>query len=219
MSKHLKHAIILLVLTAAAFWSFCGIFVIAPIGILPEGKTIVFYRLGSGLPFLLSVESLQRKSGTSQSLFAKAMIFAELSEPIMKREIVSIGYSEWLYNLTINRENNISNDNFQMNYEDEAESAIRYIKVSELITTKATSTRVKVIGKIENTSTRNINMISYDLILMKNGKVVDVHTGFYPCNLNGNYGLHGLESCYFESRNFEQNTFDSFRIEIASAEF
>lgn len=219
MRSYFKHVIIVLLLLSALFWSFCGIFIIAPIGILPEGRTIIFYRIGSGLPFLSSVESLQREAGRSQSLLGKAIIFVEISEPIIEREILTTRYSEWLYKMTLNGEYEIQKEGFNKTKRLENESAITFIKVSELSTTSVTSDRVKIIGKIENTSTRNINWISYNLILMKNGEVVDVHSGFYPCNLNGNYGLPGLGSCFFDSRSFVRNTFDSYRLEIASAEF
>lgn len=99
------------------------------------------------------------------------------------------------------------------------QDAKAFIEVSELTTTKVTKTRIKIIGKITNTSPNQIDWIAYDLVLLKNGNIAEVNIGSYPCNSTGSYGLMGLESCYFETMNYEASLFDSYRIEISKAEF
>lgn len=113
---------------------------------------------------------------------------------------------------------NSDNENIEFNYKVH-EDAKTFIKVSELTASKVTKTRVNIIGKITNTSSRQIDWIAFDLVLIKDDKIVEVSKGFYPCNTTGSYGLMGLESCYFETTNYETSLFDSYRVEISRAKF
>lgn len=91
---------ILLIFTVAVVVGFrfcCGIFVVQPIGAIPEGKTIVFWRLGMDMPFVSSVDGLLEEKGIGVSLLGRAIGLGTLAEPIMDKEIVSFGYSESLY--------------------------------------------------------------------------------------------------------------------------
>lgn len=45
------------------FRVFCGIFIIQPIGAIPEGATIVYWRSGLNVPFIASADGLLVKSG------------------------------------------------------------------------------------------------------------------------------------------------------------
>ena len=75
----------------------CGIFVIQPIGAVPEGASIVYWRLGLNIPFLASADGLLEESGAGVSLFGRGILLAEFAEPITEREILRFGYSETLY--------------------------------------------------------------------------------------------------------------------------
>ena len=79
------------------FRIFCGIFVIQPIGAIPEGVTIVYWRSGLDIPFVASADGLLDDSGAVVSLLGRGIILAKLAEPIMEREIFRFSYSETLY--------------------------------------------------------------------------------------------------------------------------
>lgn len=100
MSK--KTRIILFVVGAVAvlilgFRLFFGIFVIQPIGAVPEGVTIIYWRAGLNLPFIASADSLLEDSGAGVSLLGRGMILAGVAKPIMNRKVLRLGYSETLY--------------------------------------------------------------------------------------------------------------------------
>ena len=76
---------------------FCGIFVIQPIGAIPEGVTIVYWRTGLNLPFVTSADGFLIDSGVGISLLSRGMTLAKLSEPILEKEIMRFSYSETLY--------------------------------------------------------------------------------------------------------------------------
>ena len=79
------------------FRIFCGIFVIQPIGAIPEGTTIIYWRTGINLPFIASADGLLAKSDVGVSLFGRGIILAKYAKTIKEKEIFRIGYSETLY--------------------------------------------------------------------------------------------------------------------------
>lgn len=82
---------------ALVFRLFCGIFVIQPIGAIPKGATIAYWRSGLNLPFVASADGLLDESGVGVSLLGRGLMLAKLAEPIKKRELFRFGYSETLY--------------------------------------------------------------------------------------------------------------------------
>ncbi len=74
-----------------------GIFVIQPIGAIPEGTTIVYWRLGMNLPFVSSADGILEKSEAGVSLLGRGLVLATFATPIKEREIFRFGYSETLY--------------------------------------------------------------------------------------------------------------------------
>lgn len=100
MNKRKRLIIILVcafVSLALFFRLFCGIFVIQPIGAIPEGATIVYWRSGLNIPFIASADGLLEDSGAGVSLLGRGIILSKLADPIMKRKIIRFGYSEKLY--------------------------------------------------------------------------------------------------------------------------
>jgi hypothetical protein len=75
----------------------CGFFVIQPIGAIPNGVTIVYWRAGLNMPFITSADGLLNDSDNKVSILGRGLILANLSEPILKRKIFRFGYSETLY--------------------------------------------------------------------------------------------------------------------------
>lgn len=85
------------VIIAIGFRMFCGIFVIQPLGALPEGATIIYWRTDLNLPFITSADGLLMNSEVDVSLLSRALVLGALSKPILEKEIFRLGYSEWLY--------------------------------------------------------------------------------------------------------------------------
>tara|TARA_B110000483_G_scaffold213785_1_gene263180 strand:+ start:66 stop:401 length:336 start_codon:yes stop_codon:yes gene_type:complete len=76
---------------------FLGIFVIQPIGAIPEGTTIVYWRSGMNMPFVASADGLLEESGAGVSLLGRGLLLANLGGTIKEKEIFRFGYSETLY--------------------------------------------------------------------------------------------------------------------------
>lgn len=96
MKKFLK-IIIPFVILALLFRFLCGIFVIHPMGAIPEGTTIVYWRTGLNLPFIASADGILEESGAGVSLLGRGILIGKLAEPIKEKEIFRFGYSETLY--------------------------------------------------------------------------------------------------------------------------
>lgn len=76
---------------------FLGIFVIQPIGAIPEGVTIVYWRVGLNLPFIASADGILGTSEAGVSLLGRGILLAKLAEPIIERRLLRMPYSETLY--------------------------------------------------------------------------------------------------------------------------
>ena len=95
--KNIFKIIIPLALLIVLFRFFCGIFIIQPIGAIPEGVTIVYFRNGLNLPFITSIDGILQQSGEGVSLLARGVLLGKLSDPLLEKEIFRFGYSETLY--------------------------------------------------------------------------------------------------------------------------
>jgi len=89
--------IILFLVLTIAFRIFCGFFVIQPLGALPEGKTIVYWRIGLDYPFISSADGLLEKSGAGVSLFGRSLMLSSIIDDIDERIILRMKYFEQLY--------------------------------------------------------------------------------------------------------------------------
>jgi hypothetical protein len=97
MKKLLYSLLISLAIILISFRFLCGIFVIQPIGAIPEGITIVYWRYDLNLPFISSVDGILQDTEGGVSLFSRGIMLGELSEPILEREIFRTNYSEYFY--------------------------------------------------------------------------------------------------------------------------
>lgn len=77
-----------------------GIFVIQPIGAVPEGTSIVYWRVGSDLPFVASADGQLKDSGTGVSLLGRGMMLAKYSQQVNENKILRFKYSKWLYSIS-----------------------------------------------------------------------------------------------------------------------
>ncbi len=84
---------------------FLGFFVIQPLGVLPDGVTLLYWRAGLNLPFIASADGILEKSGAGISIFGRAAVLGTMAETIKPREIARLGYSETLFNWSISNGN------------------------------------------------------------------------------------------------------------------
>jgi hypothetical protein len=80
----------------------CGVFAIQPMGAIPKGATIFYWRMGLELPFIASADGILEDSGVGVSLLGRGLFLAKLANPILEREIMRIEYSESLYLISTN---------------------------------------------------------------------------------------------------------------------
>ena len=79
------------------FWLSVGVFVVQPIGAIPGGVTVVYWRLGTRMPFIGSADGLSDDLTGSVSLLSRGMMMASVTEVIEDRIILRMPYSRTLY--------------------------------------------------------------------------------------------------------------------------
>ena len=84
------------------FILFCGIFVIQPIGAVPRGTTIVYWRFGTKMSFIASADGLAGKSGLGVSLLDRGIVLGGLAKTINSRALFRLPYSKTLYLISTN---------------------------------------------------------------------------------------------------------------------
>src|SRR5262245_43285679 len=89
--------LILLCLLSSCVYFITGFFVIQPIGALPEGATVWYWRVDTSLPFISSADGLLLEKQQSVSLLGRAVALGAVAKPIADRKIVALPYSRTLY--------------------------------------------------------------------------------------------------------------------------
>jgi len=89
--------IFLLVECGLLFYFTTGFFVIQPIGGLPKGATVWYWRYDTGLPFISSADGFLVDNQRDVSLLNRVSVLAAFVEPIAKLKIASLPYSKTLY--------------------------------------------------------------------------------------------------------------------------
>ncbi|SMD02235.1 hypothetical protein SAMN02746065_1221 [Desulfocicer vacuolatum DSM 3385] len=65
----------MLLLSAIMFRIICGIFVVQPMGAIPEGVSIVYFRFGLNMPFIASADGILDEFGAGVSLLGRGLVF------------------------------------------------------------------------------------------------------------------------------------------------
>lgn len=88
---------LLLCLLCGLVYFATGFFVIQPIGAVPEGATVWYWRVDTRLPFIASADGLLMEKAGGVSLLGRAVALGAVAEVITDRKIVSLPYSRTLY--------------------------------------------------------------------------------------------------------------------------
>ena len=91
--------ILLLLLFILIIYLTMGLFVIQPIGAIPEGTTILYWRYDTKLPFISSADGLLLKAKGNQgfSLFERGMMLGAIGKIMEDRKIANLPYIKVLY--------------------------------------------------------------------------------------------------------------------------
>jgi hypothetical protein len=89
--------LLFLAILFGAFYFCCGIFVIQPIGAIPDGASIIYWRADFRLPFICSADGLLETSGAGVSLLGRGIFLAGIADKIKDRKILTLPYSKTLY--------------------------------------------------------------------------------------------------------------------------
>ena len=77
-----------------------GVFVIQPMGALPEGATVLYWRVSTNLPFISSADGLLLDTGSEVSLLGRAIVMGTIGSIVVERKIGSFPYSRTFYLLS-----------------------------------------------------------------------------------------------------------------------
>lgn len=96
MKKLLWVSLTLLVIFGFIYFTM-GVFVVQPLGAVPDGTTVLYWRIGTNLPFISSADGLILEKGQSVSLLSRGIVLGAVGEAIKDRKIINLPYSESLY--------------------------------------------------------------------------------------------------------------------------
>lgn len=88
--------VVVSLISAVVLWLSVGVFVVQPIGAIPDGVAIVYWRLGTSMPFVSSADGIAAEEG-GVSLLSRGIVLAGVIEAIEDRIIVRLPYSRTLY--------------------------------------------------------------------------------------------------------------------------
>ena len=88
---------LLVAICIVAIFATTGFFVVQPIGMLPEGTTIWYWRVGLDLPLFSSTDGFLLKKMGSVSLFTRAAAMGELLALVSEKKIANFPYVRRFY--------------------------------------------------------------------------------------------------------------------------
>jgi len=92
--------LVIVCVTGLMIYLFTGLFVVQPVGAVPEGATIWYVRHGVDLPFVSSADGIILAAGQDVSLLARGFVMAKVLELIHQKKIVRLPYFNSLYLLS-----------------------------------------------------------------------------------------------------------------------
>lgn len=99
MSEHMKKTIIaaVLIASAIAIYTQLTLFIVPPIGAVPEGRTVIILRLNK-TNFIDSPDAMCERMQGGVSLLCRGMTMAAVVEK--SKILARLPYSDWLYLLS-----------------------------------------------------------------------------------------------------------------------
>jgi hypothetical protein len=91
---------LLVLIFATAFYSLTGFITIQPLGMLPDGITIWYFRNGTDLPFITSPDGLSLQRTGQLTLMNRMAAMSTLTDAIENKIILRLPYSKVLYSIS-----------------------------------------------------------------------------------------------------------------------
>jgi hypothetical protein len=95
--KKVPRRILIVAIVLAVFYFCTGFFVVQPIGMLPEGLTLWYFRVGIELPFITSPDGFLLKKQGGVSLLTRAIASGQMLEMVRARQILRLPYIKAFY--------------------------------------------------------------------------------------------------------------------------
>jgi len=101
-SKKGKTGIIFLFLVILLLLVFftTGFFVVQPIGAIPEGITIWYFRSGTNFDFIDSADGFLLENSNGVSLLGRATVISEFQKMTQNKTILKLPYMEFMYKIS-----------------------------------------------------------------------------------------------------------------------
>lgn len=99
-NKSKKVTLVLILIIIVAIPIFTGFIVIQPVGALPDGITIWYFRAGLNLPFITSPDGFSLKQTGQLSLMSRMVSMSAITTAIKDRIIIRLPYSRTLYKIS-----------------------------------------------------------------------------------------------------------------------
>ena len=101
-NKNGKKGIVLLLVVAimAFIYFFTGFFVVQPIGAIPEGVTIWYFRNDINLPFISSPDGIMLEKEGHVNLLGRAIILSSVMDSSEGKRICNLPYQKWMYKIS-----------------------------------------------------------------------------------------------------------------------
>ena len=101
-NKNGKKGIVLLLVVAimAFIYFFTRFFVVQPIGAIPEGVTIWYFRNDINLPFISSPDGIMLEKEGHVNLLGRAIILSSVMDSLEGKRICNLPYQKWMYKIS-----------------------------------------------------------------------------------------------------------------------
>lgn len=101
-NKNVKKGIIVLLLASIMtfIYFFTGFFVIQPIGAVPEGVTIWYFRKDINLPFISSPDGIMLEKEGHVNLLGRAIVLSSVMTSLEGKRICNLPYQKWMYRIS-----------------------------------------------------------------------------------------------------------------------
>ncbi len=93
-------ALIIIVIVVLLVPLLTGFITIQPIGAIPDGITIWYFRAGLDIPFITSPDGYSLKKTGQLSLMSRMMSMSTLTDAVKDRIILRLPYSKFFYSIS-----------------------------------------------------------------------------------------------------------------------